>query len=88
MKTQFTKGEWLIEKSGLTEMQYDIDTNDNSTLIARVGTIEDAKLIAAAPDMFEILRMIYEFSRDENCIINKEMPFYELIENSIKKATE
>ena len=46
MKAQFTKGEWLIEKSGLTEMLYDIDTCDNSTLIARVGTKDDAKLIA------------------------------------------
>jgi len=46
-----TKGEWLIERSGLTEMGYDIDTCDNSTLIARVGTKADATLIASAPDL-------------------------------------
>jgi len=45
-----TQREWLIESSGLTEMSYDIQTNDNSTLIARVGTKDDAKLIAAAPN--------------------------------------
>ncbi len=53
-----TKGKWLLEDSGLTMFKYSIETDDNSTEIARVGTKEDAKLISKAPEMYEALKDI------------------------------
>ena len=57
-----TKGKWLLENSGLTMFKYSIETDDNSTEIARVGTKPDAILISKAPEMYESLRELYEES--------------------------
>ena len=85
-----TKGEWLLERSGLTEMQYDIDTDDNSTLIARVGTKEDAQLISAAPDLLEFAQEIRIICK--RILVGRSDGFdikelRQMAEDVIKKAT-
>jgi len=83
---------WKVESTGADkelckELEYDIDTDDNSTLIARVGTLEDAKLIAAAPEMLENLTRIIERIEENN--LQGDFPSaYKRAKELIKKATK
>jgi len=96
MKRKFTKGEWKY-RDAIGKNYYYIETVDQThqnTFIGEVGgglqssaeIKANAKLIAAAPDLFESL---------EECVIAMKKvcssaitPFIERAEKAIKKATD
>ena len=66
----FTKGTWRIEKVCSKEYSLDreienirgyaIYSDKSKYYIAGVRTLDDARLIAAAPDMYNFIRTLYE----------------------------
>lgn len=94
METKFTKGEWKVVNYGncfgieatLPNWQEHIVFTDKFCYASKFdGDAEaNAKLIAAAPEMFEILvRVLADIERDTLTNNTKIM-----IEQAIKKATE
>ena len=95
MEASYTKGEWTIEDSIIQENKHIKIKSDkvntivcNKMVIAFCGTngskegIANAKLIAAAPEMLEVLETI---ENDANQIPEW---LWLRIKNAIKKATE
>ena len=66
----FTKGEWCVYKVSTKEYSFDheienirgyaIYSDKSKYYIAGVRTLDDARLIAAAPDMYNFIRTLYE----------------------------
>ena len=98
MEAKFTKGEWKALKTGLNEtcIFSDIDMEHIFKIthneVSKMQSDANAKLIAAAPDMFnaleELLAQVKQFT-DGN--IGEQDYFRDEISNAkkaIKKATE
>jgi hypothetical protein len=86
MEFKGTKGEWLILKQHSSHKINEIATNENLSICAINTNLEqseaNAKLIACAPEMLEMLKDILDTIRE--C----ETPRLYQIEELIKKATE
>ena len=90
METKFTKGEWkhitVATPNGF--FSFERVTIENGESICYITTrnseqaIANAKLIAAAPDMYETLIKVKEW------LIDMNLPIIDNIEKAIKKATE
>ena len=79
--TKFTKGPWVVANKGLCGDLFDIEFGDDGECIAEVVHEEyDAHLIAAAPDMHDLLVTI------END--NNQVPawLWDKIQCTLKKA--
>jgi hypothetical protein len=57
MSGRFTPGPWFTEASHEAHPRYGIFKGAN-VILARVWTPEDARLIAAAPELYEALRIL------------------------------
>jgi len=100
MKTQHTPGEWVIVKE---KNNFDVESIDGETLIAIIVnqagenvTQDNAKLIAAAPEMLEALNSLMEYKRiidqwmasSRDSQAGKFESIFNKAEAAIKKATE
>ena len=98
METKFTKGEWKSLKTGLNEtcifsdidMEHILKITHNE--VSKMESDANAKLIAAAPEMFnaleELLAQVKQFTAGD---IGEQDYFRDEISNAkkaIKKATE
>ena len=102
MKKNFTKGEWKIGRQGTVVSDTIPENHSNSGhtdveyyggyLIAEsIVNKADAKLIAAAPDMYNALEHITEYwnrDRNDEAMHNALWHIIETAENVLKKATE
>jgi hypothetical protein len=87
-----TKGEWSLfyNEQGTYSIGANVDT-ENQEIIAEVfesdnGSDEaNAKLIAAAPDMFNALQIAYDYL-SQNCL--EDYGHWKEVQLAIKKATE
>lgn len=92
METKFTKGKWILKEQGDAN-EYAIITQDNKWVVAfRLNgeqRIEEekanAKLIAAAPDLFKACEEMIQYFDAENL---SQCDAYYSIKNALKKATE
>ncbi len=69
MTEKFTKGEWLVGSldTGLGYDSYEITFNKDGECIAEIiHNLPDAHLIAAAPEMYEMLKKVIEISCGNN----------------------
>lgn len=80
-----TQGLWVVDESG------DVSSEDGRAIIAVIAGFEpsdedreNAKLIAAAPDLLEVLQLILSYHDDGNCALHKEDVV--MARNAIKKA--
>lgn len=98
MKTKFTKGEWFWDGN---PSDYDpseeapwLITDDKQIIKGeiKVENIYDAKLIAAAPDLFDVLTKIQKcfssFDSNGNAVLRIPIDLNREINNVLKKATE
>ena len=63
----FTKGEWRYKEcipEGITLNSKEYLIRDGDTDIALVRKEEDARIIARAPEMYELLKAFWELDRD------------------------
>lgn len=67
--SKYTKGPWVTGKE-YNGIRYYVNgnTNKSGNKICSVVSLSDAKLIAAAPEMLEALKMAH------NCIVGSEHP--------------
>ena len=88
METNFTKGEWVGITVTTPNGFFERVTIKDGESICNVTTRNskrakaNAKLIAAAPDMYETLIKVKEW------LIDMNLPIIDNIEKAIKKATE
>lgn len=88
METIFTKGEWVGITVTTPNGFFERVTIKDGESICNVTTrnskraIANAKLIAAAPEMYETLIKVKEW------LIDMNLPIIDNIEKAIKKATE
>ena len=88
METKFTKGEWVGITVTTPNGFFERVTIKDGESICNVTTRNskrakaNAKLIAAAPDMYETLIKVKEW------LIDMNLPIIDNIEKAIKKATE
>jgi len=99
METKFTSGEWKVGYPAINEPDRFIITADNDGIVhAHVyganGTTREieeaeanAKLIAAAPDLFKACKMAEKLIGEMNAT-SKSMIVFDAIINAIQKATE
>jgi hypothetical protein len=98
METKFTKGEWIITDICIDHKgagYYRIGTNEQDWIAEAKGThvgaetseecLANAKLIAAAPEMFETLELIK--SMCDNKLAGKNH-IWAVANSALKKATE
>jgi hypothetical protein len=82
MKTTHTSGPWYV--GGFPDGDYDVTDDDGgNTLASGIIKIEDARLIAAAPDLLEALKYcvsVFEAQLDHN------ESYYKQAIEAIKKA--
>lgn len=59
-ETKFTKGEWVIKEAIAYKNQIKVEDKKGKQgkIIGNIRTREDAHLIAAAPDMYDMLHSI------------------------------
>ena len=88
METNFTKGEWVGITVTTPNGFFERVTIKDGESICNITTrnskraIANAKLIAAAPEMYETLIKVKEW------LIDMNLPIIDNIEKAIKKATE
>ena len=58
----FTPGPWVVEKDNLHPFFY-VSKDKSKTFLAAVNNEANARLIAAAPDMYNFVRCVYEMSK-------------------------
>lgn len=94
MRTEFTKGEWTHRQNeigGLMQSHFLIEGEERALPIAKVYSdtmnlekaLANAKLIAAAPDMFKVCRLL-EYVKSESDL----QSIKNIAKEAIKKATE
>jgi len=87
---KLTPGEWVAECVGDTGGEnpmpvYEVCTEDGYARVCEHLTEADAKLIAAAPELFDALRNLAAlYDTDDGC---KSAPEYVAARTAIRKAT-
>lgn len=73
-----TPGPWVVNEIGqhwnnkaLTHLEITYG-EDGECICDTVYQREDAKLIAAAPELLEVLKLILSYHDDGNCVLHKE----------------
>ena len=71
MDTKFTPGPWAIVLAGDDKGgRWHIDSDDGP-LICSTAREGDAKLIAAAPELYEVVRQFVEGEEDDHAVMNR-----------------
>lgn len=88
---KITKGEWILEKSSNFSNRTNVYANGKKHTViedyTRTEQEANAKLIAAAPDLFKACKMAEKLIGTMNAT-SKSMIVYDAIINAIEKATE
>lgn len=88
METKFTKGEWILSEFYDGFHIYSIGKKVCSIwsgLVTRSENKANAKLIAAAPDLFNALNELIDFHKSD---MHLKLPVLEEAIKALKKATE
>ena len=89
MERKFTKGEWGVNSANKSEVNtfngIAIADCSKSLMITNDEKEANAKLIAAAPEMFNALCEIYHDKETLSDLFDSQR---ELVEKALKKATE
>jgi hypothetical protein len=101
MKTNYTPGPWIFQTSLINGFEFDIATSDFETFIAATYETEEtteanARLIAAAPELLEVIKTVLaETQAAEGFNMEKAFQLLDwlkdhgndLMRNAIAKAT-
>ncbi len=97
MKTAHTPAPWSKDEQGDANGNFTIRPDDGSTngdihaeVIATVYTEEDARLIAAAPELLEVLKYVLPILEDNNLTFGDDFAkeAFNRAEQAITKATQ
>lgn len=95
METKFTKGEWFLKNRCGGYRIKDNEQRDVCDIYSFASSISDeeaaanAKLIAAAPDLFEACITVEKmYSEVEKMVDGEVLDMINKVRNAIKKATE
>jgi hypothetical protein len=93
METKFTKGEWILNNNSCTIIfENDCSRDGEIDIIAHCEeAIANAKLVAAAPDMYNALEHIIEYwnrDRNDEAMHDALWHIIETAEKALEKATK